>query len=157
MWYGENMSIKRIRLQATGLLIGYGFQFIAGMTLNLFVTLPKKHPGDTGKEYFARSGHSLVWSMSGGGGLALTIHTYIALALFLGSVTLLVRCIRARNKLWIWCSSLATFFTLAALFNGLSFVNYNENFSSMIMATGWLIAVSALIFGLIKSAKTAEA
>jgi hypothetical protein len=52
----------------------------------------------------------------------------------------------------------AVLYTLGAFFNGLSFVNYNQNVSSMIMATCWLVAVSALTFGVSKfssvSAKT---
>lgn len=144
------MAKHGLREQAAGLLVGYGVQFLAGMTLNLFVTIPGSHPGTTGNDYFVRSGHSLVWTLSGGGGIALAIHVYIAIGLLLGSVALFVRSLRARDKLWSWCSGIASIFTLGALFNGLSFVDFNQDISSMIMASCWLIAVGALITGLVK-------
>lgn len=146
-------SAKSLQRHAGGLLVGYGVQFLAGMTLNLFVTLPKAHPGTQGSDYFLRSSHSLTWALSGVGGLALAIHVYIAVALLAGSAALLVRSIKAHKQSWVWSGGVATFFTLGALFNGLSFVDYNQDVSSMIMASCWLIAVSALVVGWVKTTK----
>jgi hypothetical protein len=143
------MKVKRnLRLYATGLLAGFGLQFLVGMALNLFVQLPTSHPGTTGNEYFSRSGHSLVWALSGNAGLGLAIHVYIALALVLGTLALFLRSLAVHNKQWTWVGLIAFIFTLGALFNGLSFVDYSHNVSSMVMASCWLIAVISLIVGI---------
>jgi hypothetical protein len=146
------MKTDRLQRHALGLLVGFGVQFLAGMTLNLFVTLPKVHSGTNGKNYFASSGHGLIWSLSGGGGVALTIHVYIAVALFLGCVGLFIRGLKLDKPVWTWSGGIAALFTLGALFNGLSFIDYNHDVSSMIMASCWLIAVFSLIIGLLKFA-----
>jgi hypothetical protein len=137
-------------MQAFGLLFGYGLQFLVGILLNLFVTLPASHPGSTGNEYFARSAHSLIWAFSGTGGWELALHAYIALGLVLSSAALFIRSLKQHNRRWEIAGGIAAFFTLGAFFNGLSFVNYNEDVSSFIMATCWLIAVGALVVGLVR-------
>jgi hypothetical protein len=141
-------SIK-FRPYAIVLLAGYVLQFLAGMLLNLFVTLPTTHPGSSGSEYFSRSFHSALWALSGHGGWQLAFHAYIASALVLGVVGLFVSGIVQHSKLWTRAGGIATLFTIGAFFNGMSFVDYNEGFSSMIMATCWITAVCAIIYGLI--------
>ena len=138
----------RIKKQGSGLLIGYAIQFIAGMTLNLFVTISKPHPGYKASNYFVGIFHALIWSLDGNGGLALAIHAYLAIILVLGSLSLLATSIKFGLPKWIWLSVIAAVFTIGALFNGLSYVNYGHNISSMIMACCWLVAVSAIVFGL---------
>lgn len=142
-------------MQAIGLLIGFGLQFLLGMTLNLFVQLPSVHPGTVGGEYFSQSWNSLVWALSFGGGWALFLHVLVALLLFAGCLGLFISGLTKHDKVWSWSGGVATFFTLGALFNGLSFVDYNHDFSSMIMATCWVVAVGALVFGMIKVSQKA--
>ena len=149
----EAMSVSKIRLQAIGLLFGYGLQFLAGMTINLFVSLPKSHPGTSGNEYFSRSSHSLWWALSGGGNWALTVHAYLALGLVVGSLSLLIRAAVYKSKEWKWAGGVAALFTIGAFFNGLSFIDYSQDFSSMIMASCWLVAVGSLVYGLIRFQK----
>lgn len=144
------MGSPKLRMQALGLLIGYGLQFLAGMLLNLFVTIEVTHPGSTGSEYFSRSWHSFVWSLSGHGGWELSFHAYLALLLVLGSIALFVRATVMRNKGWAITGGISALFTLGAFFNGMSFVDYNKDISSMIMATCWLVAVGTLVFGISK-------
>lgn len=140
-----------IRGHAIGLTILFGLQFLAGMTLNLFVRLPAAHPGTKGNNYLLQDWHSLVWALTDGGGVVLATHVYLALALVLGCLALLVRAGVAQNsQRWIWVSGIATLFTLGACINGLSFLDYDQNLSSIIMASCWLIAVGALIFGIIR-------
>ncbi|HWZ65169.1 MAG TPA: hypothetical protein VNX65_00040 [Patescibacteria group bacterium] len=143
------MNTIKLRRHAIGLLAGYVLQFLAGMVLNLFVTIPETHPGSSGPEYFSRSFHSLIWALSGQGGWPLAFHAYLALALVLASAGLLINSILQRSKIWTIVGSVAALFTLTAFFNGMSFVDYNKNFSSMIMATCWMIAVGAVIYGLV--------
>jgi hypothetical protein len=141
----------QLRRHTYGLIIGFALQFLIGMSLNLFVTLPSSHPGTSGNNYFTRAWHGLVWSLSGRGGFALTAHIVLGIFLLLGCVGLFARGMRLHRSLWAWTGSIAALFTLGAIFNGLSFVNFNHNISSMIMATCWLIAVGSLITGIIRS------
>ncbi len=134
-----------LRTHAIVLLWLFGIQFLAGMILNLFVELPKTHPGTSGDEYFSRSWASLLWAISGGGGWTLVVHASIAVLLFLGALILFLRSLGHDGLGWRWATGIAAFFTLGALFNGLSFADYGEDFSSMIMASCWLIAVGALV------------
>ena len=144
---------NHLRRQATGLLIGYAVQFLAGMTLNLFITISPNHPGTTGNDYFMRAGQGLLWALSGSGGLALAIHASIALLLVLGSLSLFAAGLQQKDRVWSWCGGVAALFTLGALFNGLSFISYSHDFSSMIMATCWLVAVGTLVYGLLTTGK----
>ena len=48
-------------------------------------------------------------------------------------------------------------FTLGALFNGMSFMDYNEEPSSAIMADCWLTAVTALVTPLVRTRTTVAA
>ena len=144
------MSQKNLRRFAVGLLIAYGVQFAVGMLLNLFVELPKTHPGRTGDEYFSRSFASLGWALSGSGGPALLTHALIGSLLFAGSVALFVVALVLRARGWRWPTGIAAFFTFGAFFNGMSFLDYGEDFSSAIMAGCWLIAVSAVLAPLLR-------
>lgn len=148
------MTPSRLRTHAKILLVLFAVQFLAGMLLNLFVTLPKVHPGTSGENYFIQSWASLVWALSGGGGWTLAVHASIAVALLIGTIALFVRALSRPGRGWRWTSGIATLFTLGALFNGLSFADYNQGFSSMIMATCWLIAVTALVIPLIGHHRT---
>ncbi len=144
------MSRRRSRLWAIVLLWVYALQFLLGMLLNLFVTMPDVHPGTTGGEYFSRSWTSLWWALSLGGGVALFIHAITGAVLFCGTLALLVYTQIRRVTGWRWPLGLAAFFALAAFFNGMSFLDYGEEFSSAIMATAWLGAVSSISFALIR-------
>jgi hypothetical protein len=137
-----------MRRTAVALLIALGLQFTVGMVLNLFVELPKTHPGSTGDEYFTRSFTSLGWALSGGGGWALFTHALIGSLIFLGSLAFFVTSLWRRERGWRWVAGLTAFFTFGAFFNGMSFVDYGEDFSSAIMAGCWLVAVTCLIVGI---------
>jgi hypothetical protein len=144
------MSKRRSRIWAIVLLWVYGLQFLLGMFLNLFVKLPDVHPGTTGGEYFSRSWASLLWALSFGGGVGLFIHAFTGAVLFSGTVALFVYVLIRRVNGWRWPLGLAAFFAFAAFFNGMSFLDYGEDFSSAIMATAWLGAVSSISFALVR-------
>jgi hypothetical protein len=126
------MKYEKLRPQALGILVGYALQFLAGMTLNLFVTIPKKHPGASGSNYFIRSLHSLIWTLSGSGDWQLAFHVYLGLL---------------HDKRWSIVGGIAALLTIGAFFNGVSFIDFNKDISSLIMATCWLGAVTAIIVG----------
>ena len=150
------MSSTKLKRQAIGLLVGYALQFLVGMLLNLFVTIPDKHPGDSGSNYFARSWHSLVWTLSGHGGWTLAFHVYLGCVLALGSISLFIGALMQRSRRWSVAGGVAALFTIGAFFNGLSFIDFNKDISSMTMATCWLAAVSSLVAACVLKAKALE-
>ena len=147
----KDVKNGRMRRVATWLLVGYALQFIFGMTANLFVTLPEQHPGVGSTEYFGGVLKGLIWALDGGGGWVLATHAYIALTLVIGAGILFFMSVWLKSKQWIIASTTALLFTIGAFFNGLSFINYNHDFSSMIMACCWLVAVGAITFVLVRS------
>jgi hypothetical protein len=68
----------------------------------------------------------------------------------LGALNLFVNSLRFSARGWHWANGIALFFTFGAFFNGMSFLDYNEDFSSAIMAGCWLIAVAAVIVPLVR-------
>jgi hypothetical protein len=142
---------RRLRRHALGMLGGYAVQFFAGMILNLFVQVPAKHPGAGASEYFGGAARGLAWALSDHGGWVLAFHVYLAVGLVMGSIGLFVVSIRSGSRSWVVASAVTALFTIGALFNGLSFINYNHDISSLIMATCWLIAVGSLGYVLIQN------
>lgn len=125
---------KVVRRTSVGLIIALVVQFLIGMLVNLFVTIPASHPGSQPIEYFSGSLQSVTWAISSGPGL-LVAHVLLGLLLGIGSVALIVR-VRAlgRRRLTI-AAVLGFLFIVGAGFNGASFLDFNEDYSSMIMAT----------------------
>ena len=144
------MEVSSLRRQSFGLLGGYVLQFLAGMLVNLFVTIPSNHPGSNPSNYFSGGLHGLGWVLAGHGGWELVFHVYLAVLLVFGSICLFVRALVQHDNNWTIAGGAAALFTLGAFFNGLSFITYNHNINSMIMATCWLLAVGSLLFALFR-------
>jgi hypothetical protein len=153
-------SEAKLRGQSFGLLSMLTIQFILGMILNLFVTLPKSHPGMTGG-YGSRALHGFVWAISSGGGIALTLHVLVAIGLLVGSLGLVARAAAARSMPWLTVSILGALGVIAALTNGLAFLGYNNDVASFVMAIGFIVAATvysiALSFAVKPSEETAPA
>ncbi|MEO8906465.1 MAG: hypothetical protein ABI310_00180, partial [Microbacteriaceae bacterium] len=98
------MKSAYLHAHAKTVLMIFAVQFLAGMLLNLFVTLPKVHPGSSGENYFARSWASLLWALGGGGGWTLLVHASIAIALLILTLTLFIRSFSPRGRGWRWGS-----------------------------------------------------
>jgi hypothetical protein len=147
------MKSEKFRLQALGLLIGYALQFLAGMVLNLFWKTPSTKLLCQESNYFSRSFHNLIWILKDKGGWELSFHVYLGILLVVGSLSLLVKAMVAHNQKWIISGGIASLLTVAAFFNGLSFIDFSKNISSMIMAVCWLGAVCALLVIVIKTSK----
>jgi hypothetical protein len=137
----------RIRGQSFGLLSMLAIQFVLGMILNLFVTLPKTHPGQTGN-YFSRSVYGFEWAISNGGGIVLLLHVVVAIALLLASLSLVVRTINAKSSYWIVISIIGAIGVIVALTNGLAFIGYDSDVASFVMAIGFIVAGVAYGYGL---------
>jgi hypothetical protein len=145
------MTSRSIRIHAVAVLVLLAVQFLAGMLLNLFVALPKTRPGSSGDNYLVRSWTTLVWAFSGGGGWTLTTHVVIAAVLVIMTTALFIRSLGKSGRGLRWGSGIATVFIIGAFFNGLSFVDYNQDVSSMIMATCWLVAVAGVVIPLVRA------
>lgn len=137
----------KLRHQGIGLLNGLALQFILGMILNMFVNIPSKHPGQTGN-YFVRSGHSLSWAITLGGGVTLFLHVIIAIGLLLGSTAFIIRATIAHSKLWLWVSSIGFIGIITAFSHGLAFLDFNKDVDSFIMAMGYIVATVAYVTGI---------
>ena len=144
---------EQMRNQFLGTLVFLIVQFLLGIAVNLFVTIPTSHPGANPPEYFGGVVQSVTWAILHGHVL-LQIHAVLGLLLVLNALGLLLAAIRSRMRDLIWVTSLGLFGVLAAGFNGGSFLNYNQDFSSMIMATFFAWAVIAYMVGLFLTGRT---
>src|ERR1700680_2665563 len=122
-------------------------QFLLGMGVNLFVVIPKDHPGSNPPEYFSGVVQSVAWALLHGH-ILLILHSGFGLVLVFAAVGTLVQAIRSRTRELIVTASVGAFGVIAAGFNGGSYLNYHEDFSSMIMATGFAVAMVAYATGL---------
>jgi hypothetical protein len=71
------------------------------------------------------------------------LHAGFGLVIVIGAAFLLVQSIQSRVTSLIVTSSLGALGGLVAGFDGGSFLNYHQDFSSMIMASGFSVAVVA--------------
>ena len=123
-------GLRRFALTALLLVLA---QAGIGMAVNLYAVVPARHPGARPSNYLAGSFHSVVWAIAHGG-LALAIHAALGLALALLVIAVAIRaCAVARRPVQAW-SVLAGLLVIGAGFNGASFLDFNKNFSSLIMA-----------------------
>jgi hypothetical protein len=137
------------RRQSLNQLNMLALQFVLGMILNLFVTLPDKHPGQTGG-YIVRSAHSFSWAITFGGGVALFLHVLVAVGLMGGGIGFFIRASKKREKFWIWISGIGLLGIVVAFSNGLAFLDFNKDASSFIMAMGYIAATIAYVSGLMQ-------
>ena len=133
---------------AFGLLVALLVQFGLGMYVNLFANIPLNHPGHGASDFFAGSYHSVAWAeTSPHAPLILAFHAGFGLLLVVGSLWLAVLAIRGRRTGIMWAAILGALFILGAGFNGASFLNYNEDANSYVMAL--LFAAAVLCYGVI--------
>jgi nitric oxide reductase large subunit len=139
---------REIRQGYLGTLITLIAQFLLGRVTNLFVQVPLNHPGANPPEYFSGVFQSVTWAILHGPSLWLTLHAVLGLLLVVFGFRLLVPAIRSRNRTAIITAVTGAVAMLGAGFNGGSYLNYHEDFSSMIMASFFAIAVTVYAVGL---------
>jgi hypothetical protein len=138
-------------LFALVMLIG---QFLLGMAVNLFVKIPEQHPGANPAEYFSGVAQSVTWAILNGN-LLLAVHAGFGLVLVIAAVGTLVQAIGNRRRGLVVSAVIGFIGVLGAGFNGGSFLNYHQDFSSMLMATGFAIAAVSYSAGLYLANETA--
>lgn len=144
---GRPGARQGIRSGALVLLVGLLVQFLAGMLVNLFVQIPDHHPGSQPSEYFAGSFQSVLWAITGSGTPTLIFHAAWGLLLVLRSLAMVVEARSMRRRAITVAAVLGFLLILGAGFNGASFLDFGEDFSSMIMAT--LFALATLCYATI--------
>jgi hypothetical protein len=122
-------------------------QYLIGMWVNLFVHIPQVHPGSTGSDYFARLLQGVPWAVQHGQ-LPLQVHAALGLLLVLGALVIVVLAVLSRRRAWAIASILGAIGVIGAGFNGGSFLNYGHDFSSMLMALGFAVAIGSYAVGL---------
>jgi hypothetical protein len=123
-------------------------QAAVGMVVNLYVTIPTHHPGAHPANYFGGSFHSVVWAITHGG-VALAAHAALGIALVFIVIGIAIQTLRLGRRSIAIFSSLAASLVIGAGFNGASFLDFNHNASSLVMAMLAFAAIacySALIF-----------
>jgi len=124
-------------LGAAGLVL---VQAGIGMYVNLYVAIPTRHPGARPSSYFGGSVRSVAWAVAHGAP-ALVVHAVLGLALavlVIGVAGYAARLGHRQAGAW---SVLAGLMVIGAGFNGASFLDFNHNSSSLIMA---LLALGAV-------------
>jgi hypothetical protein len=127
-------------------------QFLLGMVVNLFVTIPGHHPGANASNFFSGIAAAIVWVIPHGAPW-LIAHVVLGLVLVIAGLINLVWAPRFGTKGYTAAAVLGALALLGAAFNGVSFLNYGHNFSSMIMAGLWALATSCYLICLYLAAR----
>lgn len=146
--------MKELRRDYLALLVLLVVQFMLGMAVNLFVQIPLQHPGANPPEYFTGVARSVTWAIFQGPVL-LILHASLGLFLVLSGLRLLVQAVRSRTRGMIIVAGIGGLAILAAGFNGGSYLNYHEDFSSMLMSAFFAIALVTYAAGLYLTARSA--
>lgn len=117
-------------------------QFLSGMVVNLYVQIPRGHPGATGSDYFQGLLHGVPWAVLHGG-VPLQVHAALGLLLIVGALLLVVLAIGRRRRVWLGASLVGTGGLVGAGFNGGSFLNDGHAVSSLLMSLGFAVALAA--------------
>ncbi|MGA3031374.1 MAG: hypothetical protein ABSE58_11690 [Candidatus Limnocylindrales bacterium] len=145
----------RMRRATFGMIVGLLIQFTAGMLVNLFTKIPDNHPGSNPSGFFSGAFQSVTWAIAQSGLPALVFHAVWGLLLMIDGLALIVLA-RAVGKRSVTVAAVLGFmFVLGAGLNGASFLNYREDFSSMIMAT--LFGLAVLMYSLVLFVLPADA
>ena len=148
------------RTGPAGLLLAVNFaacllllvQYLLGIAVNLYVTLPGRHPGAGASNYFAGLASGLAWVIPDGPAWA-AAHAAFGLALVLAAFAAIALTRRQASRVATGTSVLGALAIVGAGFNGVSFLNYGHAFSSMIMAGLWALALACYITGMFLAAR----
>jgi hypothetical protein len=129
-------GFRRLILGAVVLVL---IQAAIGMVVNLYVTIPADHPGARPANYVTGSASSVGWAVTHGAA-ALAIHATLGLVLAILVIGATVWSFAVPSwpvRAW---SVLGALLVIGAGFNGASFLDFNHDVSSLIMA---LLALAA--------------
>jgi len=149
--------LRRIVLGAIALIL---VQACIGIYVNLYVTIPAKHPGANPpfSNYLGGSSHSVAWALTHGAP-ALVIHAALGLMLVVLVIGVAVYAVRLRRWLTGALSVIAGLLVIEAGFKGASFLDFQNDSSSLIMALlafGAIGCYSAILYLLTTGAQPAD-
>jgi hypothetical protein len=124
-------------------------QFGLGMYVNLFIQIPARHPGAGERNYLTATVRGIAWlETSKDAPVVVATHAGVGLTLVIGSLWLVTRAVRTRSGPAVrWSAILGALCIFAAAINGASFLDYNSNVNSYLMAM--FFAGSVLCYGVI--------
>ncbi len=151
---GRQPTAARQRLRTRGIVMCLLLvvQFFLGMVTNLYVTIPDHHPGANAQNYFSGAASSVGWAISGGA-VWLAMHATLGLLLVIGAIEFIVAAARSRNATWLWASIAGAAFIMGAAFNGASFLVFNKDYSSLIMAGLFGLGLTSYILGIYRDGR----
>jgi len=129
-------------------------QFFLGMITNLYVNIPDKHPGAGSSDFFSGAPKAIGWAITSGLP-ALALHVSLGLALAVISIVFIIDAARSRDRLWIWLSVAGSLLLIGAGFNGASFLVFNHDFSSLIMAGLFALSLGCYLAGIYVASRRA--
>jgi hypothetical protein len=124
----------RLRRASLAILVALILQFALGISVNLYVTLPKAGRPGNGSWF--------------GNGPLLALHAALGMFLVLASVFVLVRAIMARNRTLIATSAAGLVAIGVAFYFGASFASKLTNGYSLGMAIAFAVALACYAVGL---------
>ncbi|HEU5380795.1 MAG TPA: hypothetical protein VFV38_35680 [Ktedonobacteraceae bacterium] len=142
---------SRLRPLTLLTLLLLNVEFFIGMLVNLYVQIPV-HPGTGSANYFLGAVQGIGWALAFSP-LALFVHVVLGLLLGLASFTLIGFAIASRRLSWIIPSILGWIGIVGAGFNGASFLNYGHDLSSLLMSTGFVLAIISYTLGFALASK----
>ncbi|HJT57332.1 MAG TPA: hypothetical protein VJ761_12605 [Ktedonobacteraceae bacterium] len=135
-----------LRTVAAITLLLLAIQFLIGMIDNLFVQVPAVHPGANAPEYFSGVAQGVAWALIHSVP-ALLLHVVVGILLAIAAFILLGLAIASRKRAWVVTTILGWIGVIGAGFNGASFLNYGQDFSSLLMSIGFLLAAVSYAIG----------
>jgi hypothetical protein len=124
-------------------------QFSLGMFANLFIDISSTHPGAGEHNYLTATFRGIVWlETSKDAPVLVATHAGVGVTLLIGSLWMLTRAVRTRSRPTVtWSAVLGALCILGAAVNGASFLDYNNDVNSYLMAM--FFAGSVLCYGVI--------
>jgi hypothetical protein len=129
---GRDRSHAAVRRMVFGAILLILVQAGIGMAVNLYVTVPAHHPGAHPSDYLSGSFHSVAWAIAHGPA-ELAVHAAFGLALAVMVISIAVRAAQLRRRSITASTVLGALLVIGAGFNGASFLDFNNNVSSLIM------------------------
>jgi hypothetical protein len=134
-------ATARLRRLVLGAILAVLAQTGIGMVVNLYAKIPAQHPGAHPSSYFTGSARSVVWAISHGT-LALATHATLGVVVVVFATAVAVSAIRGSSRaLKVWLI-VAAGLVIGAGFNGASFLDFNHDTSSLLMA---LLALGSVV------------
>jgi hypothetical protein len=137
------------------MLVTLAVQFGLGMYANLFIDIPSNHPGVGDHDYFTATARGIAWlEGSKDAPVVVATHVGVGLTLLIGAVWMVTRALQTRTRPTVrWSAFLGGLCILGAGINGGSFLDYNNDVNSYLMAM--FFAGAVVCYGVILALATA--